>query len=126
MVGTVAAWLLAKNLVGSTAAARGAARLTLAIAGLVVLALALAAAVWLLRRDAVEEFQGAQRAEKLDQALKGERRANRGAAERMVAREAASEMTHAQLETIHAEDPETARAPASAGSRAVAERLRKH
>jgi hypothetical protein len=126
MLGPIAAWLMAKNLVGSSAFARDAAKVILGAAGVLLLALALGLALWLIRRDAVEEFQTERRAQETARALEGERRANQGGAERALAREAASKTTETRLETIHAEDPEAAVAPASRGSRAVADRLRDH
>jgi len=124
MLGSIAAWLVAKNLAGSMTSARGAARTILVLAGVVFAAIALVFTVWLIRWDAVQDFAAGQRGERTAEALKGERRANQGEAERALAREAASETTEAQLETIHAEDPEAAAAPASRGSRTVADRLR--
>lgn len=63
-------------------------------------------------------------AERVEDALEGERRANEADERRRAEREAESERTRQDLEKIHGEDPDAAKAPASPGSRRVADRLR--
>lgn len=115
-----AKFLLMRNPAMTLQHARRLAKIGLAVAAAVLLVIALVVVVWMIRKDAVEDHQ----AGRTEDALEGERRANAGDAARREAREADSEQTNTELETIHAEDPEGAAAPASRGSRAVADRLR--
>lgn len=90
----------------------------------IVAVLALLVAGWLVfdhlnDRAAVRRHE----AERVEQALQAERDASANDAARRAAASAQSRATEAELETIHAQDPEAAAAPAAPGSRAVAGRL---
>ncbi len=124
MIGIIAGWLVKRSLAkgGGLTDAHARRIAKVGVVGLAVLASIAAIAVidWLNDRAAVARHEQAR----VEQALESERRANDLAEQRRIAREAESRATKDRLEDIHAQDPEAAAAPASAGARAVADRLR--
>jgi len=100
-------------------ATRGA-KIGLAVAAVVLLALA----VWLIRRDAVQEANAERVAAEAQESLEAERRANDAEMAREAAREARQAEARASLDDAVAADPEAAAKPAGRVSRAAAERLK--
>lgn len=122
---SIGAWLL--GLVLSPARAR-----KFALPGFILAALLALGGLWgawqvfdhVNDRQAVKRAMAEQAQQESAAALAAERAANINATARDDALRAASRQTEQQLETIHAQDPAAAAAPASRGSRAVADRLR--
>lgn len=79
---------------------------------------------WWDDRQAVQNANMKRIAAENAAALEAERSATANAIERDEARDEANDQTNDELEAIHAEDPNAANAPATAGSRTVADRLR--
>ena len=121
---SIVRWLAGVLIARRPSLTRAHAERTVRWAAIVLAAVLILAAIALVRRDAVADFEIEQRVERSVAALEGERRASRGDAERRAARERETRHVEQELELINAEDPDAARAPAARGSRAVAERLR--
>ena len=125
MIALIAGWLVKRSLAKGGALTLPYAR-RLAKIGLIALAVVLAVAGlflwdWLDDRAAIK----AHEAERVEQALEAERDATANDAARRGAATEQSRATTDELETIHAEDPQAAAAPAAPGSRAVANRLQR-
>lgn len=123
MIALIAGWLVKRSLAKGGALALPYAKRMVKF-GLIALAVVLVIAGlfvwdWLDDRAAIK----AHEAERVEQALEAERRATANDLGRRDAAEAQSQATTRELETIHAEDPQAAAAPAAPGSRAVARRL---
>ena len=120
MIGFIDKWLVTRNPALTMAHARRLVQIGLVLA-LVVLIVG-GIALW----DHLDDNAAIRKhdAGRVEDTLAAERSANEGGFSRAAAREATSRQTIDELEDIHAEDPEGAAAPASRGSRAVAERLR--
>ena len=121
----IAKWLIARNPAMTLAHAKKLAKIGVAVAAVVLLVVCFLVWDWWDDRQAVEAANLKREAAEARASLEGERRANTAGAKRDNARRADAETTEDQLEAIHDEDPETAAAPASRGSRAVADRLRR-
>lgn len=126
MLGPIA-WLATKLIARNPALTLAHAR---RIAWIVAVlgALAVAAAgigIWLTLHDraVIERHDTKRKLGEATAALEGEQRANEAGATRDAARADAHQQTEDELETIHAQDPAAAAAPASRGTRAVARRL---
>jgi hypothetical protein len=123
MIGMIAGWLLKSGAVASLPGARQAAKICVALGALLLLIATVF--VW-DRWDDHAAVTAANAERELSEArasLQAERRASAASEVREAARQSASEQTRSELETIHAEDPEAAAAPASRGARTVADRL---
>ena len=123
MIQFLAAWAVKRGLARTAEAAKPFIKV-----GLVVLAVVLLIGGFLLwdhldDKAAVQQADAARQRDEAVQTLDSERRANAGDQVRAEARAEASQQTRDELETIHAEEPEAAAAPASRGTRAVAGRL---
>lgn len=120
----IGAWLVRRLLARKPAlTAAHAERQAAVISWAIILALAIAG--WLVFDHFNDRAAVATReARRVEAALEGERRASSADADRQAQIEAASRSTTERLEQIHDADPEAAARPASAGSRAVADRLR--
>lgn len=123
MIGLIAAWAVKRGLATSESAARPFVK-----AGVVALVAALILGGFLLwdHFDDKAAVGSANLERERDEAvvtLESQRRADAGDQVRAEARLEQSERTRSELETIHAEDPNAAAAPASRGARAVARRL---
>jgi hypothetical protein len=125
MIGTIAGWLIARNPALTLAHAKRLAKAGL-IAGAIVAAVG-GFLIWDYFDDkaAVEKADSKRKLEEAEDALQGERRANRGEEARREAREADSDTTTEEMKEAEDADPEAARAPAGPVSRAAADRLRR-
>jgi len=81
--------------------------------------------LWLTLHDkaVIERHDTKRQLGEATAAIEARNRADEGEAQRAAARAAAHDTTKQELETIHAQDPAAAAAPASRGTRAVAKRL---
>ena len=123
MIQLLAAWAVKRGLAATEEAAKPFVK-----AGLAVMAVVLLIGGFLVwdhfdDKAAVSASQLEGERDTAVTTLESERRANAGDQVRAEARAAQSQRTRDELETIHAEDPEAAAAPASRGARAVAGRL---
>lgn len=121
MITMIAGWLVKRSLASGGGMTLAHARRLVKIGVVVLAVVALVATVALIRRDAVDDYQ----ADRVEDALEGEQRANSAGEVREDAARTDSADTVRDLETIHAADPEAAAQPASAGTRRVADRLPK-
>jgi len=124
MIGAIAGWLIARN-----PALTGPHSRRLAKAGLAAGRVVAAVAAFLILdhfddRAAIEKADNKRQIKQVNDALEGERRANRGEEARREAREADSDNTTDDMKEAEDANPEAARAPAGPVSRAAADRLR--
>lgn len=101
------------------------AKIGVAIAAVVLLAGGVLAFFHFHDKGVIERHELESERDEANAALESERRASTAGAKRDEARRTDDETTQDELETIHAEDPDAAARPASRGSRAVADRLRR-
>ena len=124
MILAIAKFLIARNPAMPLAHAKRLAKVGVAFGAVVLLVVGFLAWDWWDDRKAVEAANLKRVAAEANAALEAERRASTAGFTRDAARAADAEDTEDELETIHAEDPESAARPAGRGTRAVADRLR--
>lgn len=124
MIGTIAGWLITRNPALTAAHAKRLAKVGLIAAGIVIVVVGFIAWDYFDDKAAIEQADSKRKLGEAEDALEGERRANRGEEARRAAREADSQNTTTDMKVAEDANPEAARAPAGPVSRAAADRLR--
>lgn len=125
MIGTIAGWLIARNLALTLAHAKRLAKVGIIAAAVVIAVGGFIAWDYFDDKAAIEKADNQRRLDEARSSLEGERRANRAEQRRRDAREDDSAQTTENMKEAEDADPEAARAPAGPVSRAAADRLRR-
>lgn len=125
MILWIAKWLVGRNPALTLAHAQRLAKVGLVIAGVVLIVGGFLTWNYFDNKAAVEKADSKRKLNEANDALEGERRANRGEEDRRKAREADSGRTTDKMKEAEDAEPEAARAPAGPVSRAAADRLRR-